>query len=475
MCVNASSVEGGAVGGRSLKHQYGSGRGTLKLEDSPEAAYPGLRFDSTVSADPMARVALNFDAGDAADWPAGEYAATKAALARLKTLLMDAGYHQAEVMGALKWTVFDSFKPEMASKQGSSAKTQAALQAFESGETQPATSMGAQKRAMLAYLMRLFFCRLRVEPGPLQKALGQGMERLEDGHTQIEPGRFVKSLGILERHAEGTISSRVQVTPMLSDLHIFTDWQQTEASTTVEPVMYLTRCSQGLAWVQPRKPAQHVLDLCSGSGVHGIVAARYYAEHVTFIDFNPRAVRFSRLNLVFNSLERKGTVLLGDLYSALRGKGEVLVREGGPSDGRFDVILANPPYIPIPKGLKARHAYGDGGPDGERIIKRIIQMAPLHLTNTGRVHIVSNLMNPSIYERKLWKWWTANLHDRWEVDSQTGVLDKYARAPQGEVAAFHLIRGDIWSADYYGKMGGPTGLKVCAKGMVLMIARRTSF
>ena len=102
-------------------------------------------------------------------------------------------------------------------------------------------------------------------------------------------------------------------------------------------------------------------------------------------------------------------------------------------------------------------------------------MAPLHLTNTGRVHIVSNLMNPSIYERKLWKWWTTNLHDRWEVDSQTGVLDKYARAPQGEVAAFHLIRGDIWSADYYGKMGGPTGLKVCAKGMILMIARRTSF
>jgi methylase of polypeptide subunit release factors len=175
------------------------------------------------------------------------------------------------------------------------------------------------------------------------------------------------------------------------------------------------------------------------------------------------------LNLVFNSLERKGTVLLGDLYSALEGKGEVLVREGGPSDGRFDVILANPPYIPIPKGLKARHAYGDGGPDGERIIKRIIQMAPLHLTNTGRVHIVSNLMNLSIYERKLWEWWTANLHDRWQVDSE-GVLDKYARAPKGEVAAFHLIRGDIWSADYYGKMGGPSGLKVCAKGMILMTA-----
>ena len=464
MCVNASSVEGGAVGGRSLKHQYGSGRGTLKLEDSPEA----------VSADPMARVALNFDAGGAADWPAGEYAATKAALARLKTLLMDAGYHQAEVMGALKWTVFDSFKPEMASKQGSSAKTQAALQAFESGETQPATPMGPQKRVMLAYLMRLFFCMLRVEPGPLQKALGQGMERLEDGHTQIQPGRSVMSLGILEHHAEGTISSRVQVTPMLSDLHIFTDWQQTGRSATVEPVMYLGADSQSLAWVQPRKPAQHVLDLCSGSGVQGIVAARYYAEHVTFIDFNPRAVRFSRLNLVFNGLERKGFVLLGDLYRALEGNSEVLVREGGPTDGRFDVILANPPYIPIPKASRARHAYGDGGPDGERIIKRIIQMAPLHLTTTGRVHIVSNLMNLSIYERKLWEWWTANLHDRWQVDSE-GVLDKYARAPKGEVAAFHLIRGDIWSADYYGKMGGPTGLKVCAKGMVLMIARRTSF
>ena len=337
MCVNAATVEGGVDGVRSLKHQYGSGSGALKLEDSPEA----------VSADPMARVALNFDAEDAADWPAGEYATTKAALARLKTLLMDAGYHQAEVMGALQWTVFDSFKPEKASASDSVAKTRAALQAFESGETR--TPMGPQKRAMLAYLVRLFFCRLRVEPGPLQEALGQEMERLEDGPTQIQPGRFGMSLGILERHPDGTISSRVQVTPMLSDLHILTDWQQTGRRETVEPIMYLGADSQGLAWVQPRKPAQHVLDLCTGSGVQGIVAARYYAEHVTFVDFNPRAVRFSRLNLVFNGLERKGNVLLGDLYRVLEGKREVLMREGGPTDGRFDVILANPPYIPIPK------------------------------------------------------------------------------------------------------------------------------
>jgi len=420
-----------AAGGEGLKHRYGSGHGVLQLEASPEA----------VSADPLAQVAASFDASDAAAWPSGQYAAAQAALARLKVLLMDAGYHQAAVMDALQLTHWASFRPEAASAHtdGSLAKTQAALQAFESGETRRETPWGRQRRAELAYLVRLFFCRLRIEPGLLLERLGrENVVMLEDG------------LGLLARHDDGTMSSRVQVTPMLGDLHIFTDWQQTRASLTVEPVMYLGADSQALAWAQPRTPAQQVLDLCCGSGVQGIVAARYYATNVVFVDFNPRAVRFTRLNLAFNGLARKGTVLLGDLYSALENAGV----------GRFDVILANPPYLPVAPDDIRQVAYGDGGPDGERIIKRIIQSAPLHLSHTGRVHIVSNLMNPNTFERKLWAWWTANLSDRWQVDSQ-GFLDKYARAPKGNVAAFHLIRGDIWSAEHYQKMHGPSGLKVC--------------
>src|SRR5262249_31646156 len=80
-----------------------------------------------------------------------------------------------------------------------------------------------------------------------------------------------------------------------------------------------------------RKPVNSALDLCTGSGVHALIAARH-AKHVVATDVNPRALRFAEFNAWFNGITNI-EFCQGDLFRAVEG-------------GTFDLILANPPYMP---------------------------------------------------------------------------------------------------------------------------------
>ena len=130
-----------------------------------------------------------------------------------------------------------------------------------------------------------------------------------------------------------------------------------------------------------------VLDLCCGSGIQGIVASRY-AKEVIAVDINPRAVRFARFNAQFNGVENYRCEL-GSLYVPVEGK-------------RFDLILANPPFVPSPV---SETRFRDGGAGGEEILAAIVEGGAAHLTASGRVAIVTDLVNVPDYERKLKQWW----------------------------------------------------------------------
>ncbi len=118
-----------------------------------------------------------------------------------------------------------------------------------------------------------------------------------------------------------------------------------------------------------------VLDLCTGSGLLAMIAARAGAE-VTAIDVCPRAVEAARANLGRNGLS--GEVICGDLIDA------------APAGG-FDVIVSNPPYVPargdqLPAG--GPHRAWDAGHDGRAIIDRICAKAPALLRPGGRLLLV---------------------------------------------------------------------------------------
>ncbi|CAJ1452869.1 unnamed protein product, partial [Effrenium voratum] len=147
----------------------------------------------------------------------------------------------------------------------------------------------------------------------------------------------------------------------LADGVIATD-AQTWPHENFEPVMYLSDDSLALLDTRPDVAKLRVLDICCGSGVQGISALRRGAESVAFVDLNPRAIQFAEFNLALNKrLDRDYSFHHGDLYSAL------------DSDQRFDLILANPPFLPNPQNIASQAValFGHGGAGGEDVVRRL--------------------------------------------------------------------------------------------------------
>jgi release factor glutamine methyltransferase len=130
------------------------------------------------------------------------------------------------------------------------------------------------------------------------------------------------------------------------------------------------------------------LDLCSGSGILGLTAAKLGARAAA-VDLSRRAVLNARLNARLNGLALE--VLRGDLFEPVAGR-------------RFDLIVSNPPYIPAPPGTSTNGAARawDAGPDGRAFLDRICDQAAMHLRPGGRILLVhSSLSDPAETERRL--------------------------------------------------------------------------
>ncbi len=137
-----------------------------------------------------------------------------------------------------------------------------------------------------------------------------------------------------------------------------------------DQVYWLGPDSLALARCVPRRPCGRSLDLCTGSGVQAVLNASHSQESWA-VDINPRAVHFARLNARFN--RRSLHVLQGNLYD--------------PVEGRFDLITANPPFVPTPEaGLQL---FRPGGESGEEITAEIIRQLPHRLNENGLLALVS--------------------------------------------------------------------------------------
>ena len=226
-----------------------------------------------------------------------------------------------------------------------------------------------------ADLIRLFQLRGSVPQQSIEEIFGQQNTNL------------LESLGMLNRKGD-EFSSAIDLF-CCGGLLFATDHRymiQADDHLDEDPVMYIGMDSHGLVQTAPREHCEHVLDLCSGSGVQGIVASRY-ARNVTAVDINPRAIRFARFNAQLNGIENYHAKL-GNLYDVVDNQ-------------KFDCILANPPFVPSPdEGLKFR----DGGVSGENILRSIIEGSWSHLTAEGRLCIVTDLVNVETYNQKLSSW-----------------------------------------------------------------------
>jgi release factor glutamine methyltransferase len=124
-------------------------------------------------------------------------------------------------------------------------------------------------------------------------------------------------------------------------------------------------------------PRSTVLDVCSGSGAVAVAAALRGVRSVTAVDVHRRSAWTARMNARLNGVRVRA--LRGDLFDPVAGR-------------RFDLITANPPYVPAPPDLE--HRRGDqawnAGSDGRAIIDRLIDELPRHLAPGGCALIVQS-------------------------------------------------------------------------------------
>jgi release factor glutamine methyltransferase len=113
-----------------------------------------------------------------------------------------------------------------------------------------------------------------------------------------------------------------------------------------------------------------VLDLCTGSGCVGIaIAKNVKGARVVASDISPHALAVAQENAARCKVDDRIDFRAGDLWDVL-AEGET-----------FDVIVANPPYIPddewpdVPANVKLFEPALAlrGGPDGLTLVRRVIE------------------------------------------------------------------------------------------------------
>lgn len=130
---------------------------------------------------------------------------------------------------------------------------------------------------------------------------------------------------------------------------------------------------------EPLRPGAQVVEIGTGTGALALRAAARGAE-VTAVDVAWPAVLAARLNGWRQRLRLR--ILHGDFATRTRGR-------------RFDLVLANPPYVPCPDArlpTRGDRRAWDAGTDGRAVIDRICAATPALLRPEGVLLMVHSGM-----------------------------------------------------------------------------------
>jgi ribosomal protein L3 glutamine methyltransferase len=131
-------------------------------------------------------------------------------------------------------------------------------------------------------------------------------------------------------------------------------------------------------WIPDEEPVTRALDLCTGSGCLAIMmASRFPEAEVVAADVSEAALAVAKRNVCDYGLEERIDLLRSDVFSALGAQ-------------RFDLIVANPPYVTdaamdtLPDEYRREPALAlVGGVDGMDVVRRIVNEAAGHLSERG--------------------------------------------------------------------------------------------
>jgi ribosomal protein L3 glutamine methyltransferase len=124
---------------------------------------------------------------------------------------------------------------------------------------------------------------------------------------------------------------------------------------------------------------RRILDVCTGSGCLAILAALVFGDaRVDAVEISSDALEVAARNVADYGLNDRITLIQSDLLASL------------PADARYDLILANPPYVAAAEVAAFAPEYRAepvlahaGGTDGLDLVHTILRDAPGRLTPNG--------------------------------------------------------------------------------------------
>jgi SAM-dependent methyltransferase len=123
-----------------------------------------------------------------------------------------------------------------------------------------------------------------------------------------------------------------------------------------------------------KESINNAIEIGCGAGFLSLWISQF-AQHVTATDISQRTLEFAKFNAEINGI---GNIVTrnSDVYSNVEGK--------------FDLIISNPPYLFLPEGYSSRRSYSYGGYLGTDILKKIFLGFDRHLKENGTALLLAN-------------------------------------------------------------------------------------
>jgi hypothetical protein len=174
------------------------------------------------------------------------------------------------------------------------------------------------------------------------------------------------ALGLLETEHDG-VRATARLLPH-GDYYLASDHIAVEPSA--DWVAGIHAPSVTLAKLAVRRPAKATLDVGTGCGIQALLAAKHSAR-VVATDVNERALAFARFNAALNGIDVID-FRHGNLLEPVEGE-------------RFDLVVANPPYVISPDST---YAYRDSGLPRDTLCEHVVRSVPGVLVEGGFAHIL---------------------------------------------------------------------------------------
>ena len=274
-------------------------------------------------------------------------------------------------------------------------------------------------------------------------------------HAAFEPVTLddLAALGLVEAE-RGFVRATARLLPH-GDYYLASDHVGAEPST--DWVAGIHAPSVTLAKLALRRSVDATLDVGTGCGIQALLAAKHSAR-VVATDVNERALAFARFNAALNDVDVID-FRHGDLFAPVE-------------DERFDLVVANPPYVISPDSTLA---YRDSGRPRDSLCREVVRRVPSVLTEGAFAHVLVSWVHApgegDEWSEPLREWVGGTGCDAWLLHYRTDDPLAHAAGWLGPLAANspeeHEAALDRW-LDYLGEQ------EIEAVGYGAIVLRRRS-